>query len=422
METNPTIAAASAPSASAGRYSRVLGSAIRSFTATALAAMSAGIDIRKLKRAAAGLSRSRTRPPEIVAAERETPGKSASDCATPMTTASSHVSESRLRVWRPSCSLTSSRPAVPIRIAATMTGLPCSPSKKSLNSRPTITAGTVATAISQPNRASTVPKGLPFITPLTTSRVMCHTSFQKYKITAASVPSCSSTSNTKRAFSSNVHPNSHGIRMRCAVDETGMNSVRPCTMPRTKDLRRVIELGFGSWKLEVGGRVKLAAIVVEEKVLCIPLESPIQNRRAHFAHEGEQQVDVVLSEQHRAEDFVRHDEVAHVGAGEVRAAIARAALFHRARIAGVGRVLHVHPARARQGRAVARQPGGQDAVEDVHAAPQAVDQILRRADAHEVARLVGGQNVVHRFERRVHLIFRLAHRQPADGIARKSEA
>src|SRR5687768_17415527 len=61
-------------------------------------------------------------------------------------------------------------------------------------------------------------------------------------MTAASVPSCKRTSKTNVTVESNFQPSSHGTRIRCAEDETGMNSVRPCTIPRMRDWRRVIEI------------------------------------------------------------------------------------------------------------------------------------------------------------------------------------
>ena len=67
--------------------------------------------------------------------------------------------------------------------------------------------------------------------------------------------------------------------------------------------------------------------------------------------------------------------------------------------------------------AVARVPGRHHAVEHVHAAGDAVDQVLRPAHAHEVARAVRGQLRAGVLEHGVALGLGLAHGQSADGVA-----
>src|SRR5690349_17745544 len=68
-----------------------------------------------------------------------------------------------------------------------------------------------------------------------------------------------------------------------------------------------------------------------------------------------------------------------------------------------------------------RQASWQDTIEDVDAAQDAVDQILRRADSHQVARFVFGKKWLHHVQHSVHLFFGLAHRQSADGDAGRVE-
>jgi len=70
---------------------------------------------------------------------------------------------------------------------------------------------------------------------------------------------------------------------------------------------------------------------------------------------------------------------------------------------------------------VTRQPGGQYAVKNVDAAQHALDQVLRGADAHQVARLVFGQDGIDHLNRAVHVGFALADRKPADGMPREAQ-
>ena len=67
--------------------------------------------------------------------------------------------------------------------------------------------------------------------------------------------------------------------------------------------------------------------------------------------------------------------------------------------------------------AVARVAGGHHAVEHVHPAGHALDQVLGPAHPHQVARPVGRQARMQVFEHGVALVLGLAHRQTADRVA-----
>src|SRR5215216_5372255 len=70
---------------------------------------------------------------------------------------------------------------------------------------------------------------------------------------------------------------------------------------------------------------------------------------------------------------------------------------------------------------MACEPGWQDAIEDINAAQHAVDQIFRRANAHQITRLILGQMWTHYIEHSVHFLLGLSHREAADGNARRIE-
>ena len=77
---------------------------------------------------------------------------------------------------------------------------------------------------------------------------------------------------------------------------------------------------------------------------------------------------------------------------------------------------------AREQPTVARVAGGQHAVEHVDAVADRFDDVLRRADAHQVARAIDGEpRRDMRFDA-PHLLLRLADRQAADRIAVEADA
>ena len=65
--------------------------------------------------------------------------------------------------------------------------------------------------------------------------------------------------------------------------------------------------------------------------------------------------------------------------------------------------------------------GRQHAVEHIDAAADALQNIFRRTDAHEVAGFVGGQYSSDQLGHGVHILHGFAHRQTADGVAFAAE-
>ena len=116
-------------------------------------------------------------------------------------------------------------------------------------------------------------------------------------------------------------------------------------------------------------------------------------------------------------DLARFIEVAQVSPAEGATGVAAAAFLHRARVFGILGVAQVDAPLGREERAVARDARGQHAVEHIYAAIDRLDDVLGRADAHQVARLIGGQRRAGFVQRGVHLRFGLAHSQAADGVA-----
>ena len=80
-------------------------------------------------------------------------------------------------------------------------------------------------------------------------------------------------------------------------------------------------------------------------------------------------------------------------------------------------VAHVDRPEAGEELAVAAVARGHDAIEHVDAPLDGLQEVDRRADAHEVAGLVFGKDLVDDLDHLVHLLGRLAHGQSADRVA-----
>ena len=61
------------------------------------------------------------------------------------------------------------------------------------------------------------------------------------------------------------------------------------------------------------------------------------------------------------------------------------------------------------------------AVKEIHTACDSLDDVARRADTHQIARLVRRHIRLHRLDDLIHHLCRFPDGQPADGIARQIE-
>src|SRR5512143_4188009 len=128
----------------------------------------------------------------------------------------------------------------------------------------------------QPRLLEGVEKGL-----AKKARTRDHRSAQKNATSATSGPSCTNTRNAKKASEEEM-PRRCCTTSMCAVEDTGMNSVRPSITPNRSDCSRVmfapeIEDGPLGLSRDVGGGVQAGADGVS-----LPLLQP--NR--HSAGEG----------------------------------------------------------------------------------------------------------------------------------------
>src|SRR5205085_4554903 len=115
-----------------------------------------------------------------------------------------------------------------------------------------------------------------------------------------------------------------------------------------------------------------------------------------------------------AEDLVGHEEVAHVGARESPTRGTLAVLVEWARVGPVLGALDVDSSVYRERCTVASHACRRDAVEQVHATANALDEVLGESNAHEITRPLAGQSVVQKLENAVHVGLRLPNRQATD--------
>ena len=87
----------------------------------------------------------------------------------------------------------------------------------------------------------------------------------------------------------------------------------------------------------------------------------------------------------RRKDFTGKIEMAQIGAGEVATAVALAGLIDWPRIARELGPLDAELSLEGKESASTGVSGGKDAIEEVVAAPNGKDQILRFSDPHEIA-------------------------------------
>jgi hypothetical protein len=118
------------------------------------AAASAGMPRKNASRVAVSRFRSRSRPAEMVAPDRDTPGIRANTWATPMKTPSRTLTELSSRRWVPARSAKTSTPLQRISAMATTHRLRSGPSMKLLAARPTTAIGSEPTITASDSRHS----------------------------------------------------------------------------------------------------------------------------------------------------------------------------------------------------------------------------------------------------------------------------
>ena len=139
--------------------------------------------------------------------------------------------------------------------------------------------------------------------------------------------------------------------------------------------------------------------------------------RSHVFHHFDVHVRVVNAQHAQPENLVHVQQMPQIRACESLAGEAFAAFLNRTPVALVEAGLDADRALAREGGSVARHAGRQHTVKHVDAARHQLDELRRRAEAHRITRLAGGQERRRRFHRHHHLRLRFAHADAADRVA-----
>ena len=147
------------------------------------------------------------------------------------------------------------------------------------------------------------------------------------------------------------------------------------------------------------------------------LRASAGDSRARGADERYEEMYIVQRQKARAEHLLRHEEVTEVGAREAAAGGAVTGRVERAGIVAELGPADVHPAGGGERGAVSAHARRGDAVEEVDAAADAFQEVLREPHTHEVPGARGRERGVHRAEYFIHHGLLLPHGQPADGVA-----
>src|SRR5439155_6317199 len=138
--------------------------------------------------------------------------------------------------------------------------------------------------------------------------------------------------------------------------------------------------------------------------------------------ESEQEPEIMHAQEAESEELVLVHEVADVRAREARAGGAVAVLLERPGVACKARVAEVEAAARRDCRARARRAGREDAVEHVDPTRDHLEDALRVADAHEIARLLGPEKRRGPPDGVQHLVPVLADGEASESVSVEVEA
>src|ERR1700682_5357227 len=132
-------------------------------------------------------------------------------------------------------------------------------------------------------------------------------------------------------------------------------------------------------------------------------------------------MEVMNREQTVAEQLAAQEEISQLVARVPGTGEAKASLLERRRVVGVGRVGDVDATSPHQRGPGPRQARRPDAVEEVHANRNCIEQLGLAANPHQVARLVGGELTRDHPDEVPAQLARLAQAQAADGMAREPQ-
>ena len=128
------------------------------------------------------------------------------------------------------------------------------------------------------------------------------------------------------------------------------------------------------------------------------------------------EIEIMRNSQGHANRLLGFEQVANVRTAVIFASGALAARIDRAVVKGVFFVGEVHFAVPSEDVAMARVTGGHDAIEEVHTVVDSFENIARRTNAHQVARLVLGHVRLDCIDNAIHILGLLAYGKTANGV------
>lgn len=185
-------------------------------------------------------------------------------------------------------------------------------------------------------------------------------------------------------------------------------------------IRLRMALGFFSLK-SVAGRSSQPPLQIRHDRILPGRKSPRLDLPPGLAHQPQVETQVVQTGDLGAQVLLAVYEVTQVGLGVELTRQTRILLIDGAEILLPLGVLDVDDAAAGVEQAVAGVSGGQHAVEHIDAEGNALQDIDRRAYAHQVAGLIFGQDLTDQIGHLVHIFRRFAYRQAADGVGLAAE-
>ena len=141
-------------------------------------------------------------------------------------------------------------------------------------------------------------------------------------------------------------------------------------------------------------------------------------RLSDLLHQIVVEIQIVRNGKLRANDLLRADQMANIGAAVV---LARGTLTSLLDGAGISRVLFVgdvHLTLPGEEVSVTRVTRGHDAVEEIDTVVNCLQNIAGSTNAHQIARLILGHVRLNDVDDAIHILGGLSNRQAANGIAR----
>lgn len=147
------------------------------------------------------------------------------------------------------------------------------------------------------------------------------------------------------------------------------------------------------------------------------LEGALLDGLSDQRHLATEESKVMFASQAETENLAALQKVVKVGGGEFAAEAAVALVIDRAMFMSPTRGPEILPSVWREQRGITGEAGGQDTIKEIDAAGDAVPEVLRGADTHQVPRFRFRQQRRCSFKHLGHHIFCFANAEATNGTA-----